>query len=152
MFAVVFFVRYYFYIEYSIDNVIGLDKAPDGRFLGVVSILSIWFIATANLITIFKPFFDVPALKTINKYFTPLAYLLGAICLPININMLMGPTFSQSIKFTSVMLAVEMGLGLALSINEWIKNPRIKKQGKNKYVRRLRCTGSGNDRIKCKNR
>ncbi len=127
LFALVFFVRYYFYVEYSIDNVIGLDKAPDGRFFGVVSILSIWFIATANLITIFKPFFDVPALKTINKYFTPLAYLLGAVCLPININMLMGPAFSQSIKFTSVMLALEMGLGLALSINEWIKNPRFEK-------------------------
>lgn len=129
-FLVVFIARYYFYIEYPIDHVIGLDSAPSGKFLGVVSILSIWFLALANCITLLKPFFEVPVLKTLTKYFSLPAYLLGGICISINVEMTMGPSYLEELKFTAVTFAVEVGLGLALSIYEWLKDLHFDKPNK----------------------
>jgi len=128
LFICVFFVRYYFYTEYVIDNVIGLDSAPDGRVWGVMSILSLCFLATANCLIMLKPFFKVDVTRVLIKYFAVPAYIFGGVCINQNVTLIMGP--SSDVRFTAVMFAIEIGFGLALSAYEWIKDFSFDKPNK----------------------
>ena len=129
-FVLVFVARYYFYREYAIDNIIGLENAPDGKFITVIAVISIWFSSMANSLIMLKPFFKVDALRIITKYFCVPAYILTAVMLPFNLKILMGANYATEWGFTAIMYAIEVGLALAISAYEWFKDFKLDKPKK----------------------
>ena len=131
----VFFARYYSYIEYPIDNVIGLSQGPDGAVATAFSLLSIWFTAAALCILLLKPYFEsVNTLGILTKYFCLPAYIFATAMAYFNIRLLMGPDYTQTMHFSAIMYAVELGLGLAISASEWMKYPKFDKPQKRWYT------------------
>ena len=134
VFLCVFVARYYSYIEYPIDNVIGLSSGPDGAAATFFSLLSVWFAAAALCILVLKPFFPgVTILKTLTKYFCLPAYVFATAMIYFNVRLLMGPDFWNGVRFPVIMYALECGLGIAVSAWEWVKSPVFDKPDRRSY-------------------
>ena len=132
VFVAVFVARYYSYIEYTVDGVVGLKNSPLTPFATVVTVLSVAFSQTAFLILALKPFYPCEFLRIMAKYFCLPAYVLYACIAPFTVTLLMGPTFSPY-AFSAVMLYVEIAFGLFLSAVEWVKEPSFNKPQKGCY-------------------
>ena len=58
--VVVFVARYYFYIEYPVDNIFGLEQSPlSSKFLTVLVLMSAAFMQVAFLILALAPFYKI---------------------------------------------------------------------------------------------
>ena len=132
VFVAVFVARYYSYIEYPVDGVVGLKNSPLTPFATVVTVLSVAFSQTAFLILSLKPFYPCEFLRIMAKYFCLPAYVLYACIAPFTVTLLMGPTFSPY-AFSAVMLYIEIAFGLFLSAVEWVKEPSFNKPQKGCY-------------------
>lgn len=125
VFSCVFFARYFFYLEYPIDHIIGLQSGACGKALTALSLICVWFSLAAFLTLVLSAFFqDVACTKPIIKYFCLPTYLVSIILTNYNIDFLMGPQFGpdflQPLSFSAVMYAIENGLGFALCLLKWL--------------------------------
>lgn len=119
LFVAVFIARYYFCIEYPVDNVIGLSQAPSSPFVTVVTVFSVCFSQASFCILALAPFFKCDFLKLLAKYFCFPAYILSAIMMPEMVKLIMGPETSI-FAFTAVMHYIEVAFGLVLSAFYWV--------------------------------
>ncbi len=130
IFLLIFLARYYFYIEYPIDNVTGLETDPSSPFATVLTVLNVAFSQTALCILVLSPFFKVDFFKTLIKYFCLPTYILSAVLMPNTVALLMGPETSV-FSFTAIMHYIEVAFGLFLSGLAWAKDFKFDKpQGK----------------------
>lgn len=120
--VVVFVARYYFYIEYPVDNIFGLEQSPlSSKFLTVLVLMSAAFMQVAFLILALAPFYKIDFLRLLVKYFCLPAYLLASALVPQTVKLLMGPEFSIY-GFSAIMHYVEVALGLFISLTYWLKD------------------------------
>ena len=130
VFLCVFVARYYFYIEYPIDAIVGLSKSPLKPFVTVLTVFNVAFMQTALCILILAPFFKCDFLRLLTKYFCFPAYLLAYALMPQTVTLLMGPQTSIY-SFSAIMHYVEVAFGLCLSIIGWFNDAKLDKpQGK----------------------
>lgn len=121
IFSCVFFARYFFYLDYPIDNIIGLQSGDCGKALTALSLICVWFSSAAFLTLVLSAFFqDVACTKPIIKYFCLPTYLASIILTNFNIVFLMGSQYLQSIRFTAVMYAIENAFGFSLCLLKWL--------------------------------
>ncbi len=132
IFVAIFFARYYSYIEYTISNVIGIENSPLGKFNTWVTIITVGLSQTAFCLSVLTPFFKSKFTQTLTKYFCLPAYLLATIMMPSVKTLLMGPEYPE-FGFSAVMLAIENGFGLFLSVFAWIKDFKFDKPQKDWY-------------------
>ncbi|MBQ3571881.1 MAG: YwaF family protein [Clostridia bacterium] len=129
IFIAVFIARYYFYIEYPIDNIKGISQSPLSPALTWITVLNVAFSQTAFCILTISAFIKRDFAKLLAKYFCLPTYILSAILMPCTVKLLMGPSVSEY-SFTAVMHYVEVAIGLFLSILEWIKDLRFNRPQK----------------------
>ena len=56
----VFVLRYYFYVEYPVDNLVGIENSPlSSKFLTVATVINVAFMQTAFLILVLAPFYKI---------------------------------------------------------------------------------------------
>ena len=105
----VFVLRYYFYVEYPVDNLVGIENSPlSSKFLTVLTVINVAFMQTAFL-------------RLLAKYFCLPAYILASLLVPQTVRLLMGPSASIY-RFSAIMHYIEVALGIFISITYWIKD------------------------------
>ena len=76
----VFVARYYFYVEYPVDNLVGIENSPlSSKFLTVLTVINVAFMQTAFLILLLAPFYKIEFLRLLAKYFCLPAYILASL-------------------------------------------------------------------------
>ena len=118
----VFIARYYFYVEYPVDNLVGIENSPlSSKFLTVLTVINVAFMQTAFLILLLAPFYKIEFLRLLAKYFCLPAYILASLLVPQTVRLLMGPSASIY-RFSAIMHYIEVALGIFISITYWIKD------------------------------
>ena len=122
IFVAIYVARYYFYVEYPIDNVFGLDQTPlSSKFATVLVLLSVAFTQVSFCVLALAPFYKIDFLKLFAKYFCLPAYILASALVPHTVDLLMGPEFSDY-GFSAIMHCIEVAFGLFLSLTYWLKD------------------------------
>ena len=125
LYGVLLFVRLFANVA-LIQSTKGLNISspfgPQGSHLAFMSIMLIWLIFTAQLTTVTHAFFEkhVPLVTPIVKYFAPVVYLLSIIALPM-LNRAMDGDLADGFYWRSLIFAIELGVGLALSTFELVR-------------------------------
>ncbi len=126
LYGAIFFVRS-FGGRYLIQEAVGLNVnspfGPHGALSALGSVLLIWLIYTVQLAMVTYVFFDkhVPLVKPIIKYVTPVVYLLSLIAIPM-MNRAMDGDLADGFHWRSLIFAIEIGIGLGLSVHELAKD------------------------------
>ena len=126
LFIAVFIARYYLYIEYPVDNVVGLKQSPLKSFETWLVVLNVALSQTAFCILAIAPFIKCGFTKVLAKYFCLPVYILSFALMPKTVTLLMGPETSVY-RFSAIMLYVEVALGLVISAIEWAKDFKFNK-------------------------
>lgn len=116
----VFFVRYMCVDRHGIiNNLKGVSMLKELGYTGfdaVLCILGLWFSVTAFLICACKPFFNLKFLSALVKYFVPIAAI---IILAEGEKFLLISFVLEENSLFEVMISIELGLWLAISLKEW---------------------------------
>lgn len=114
--VVVFIIRLLSYITKATEP-IGLDQSPlDGKFLTIITLLSIWLNYVALLVVMMRGFYSLRILRLLTKYFAPFVFWLNLILLKPTLIILQG---NANFSLLNVLLIVELALGSAISIFYW---------------------------------
>ena len=125
-YGIIFFVRC-FGGKYLIQETVGLNISspfgPQGSLSALGSVLLIWLLFTVQLAMVTYVFFEkhLPLVKTIVRYVAPLVYALSLIAIPM-LNRAMDGDLADGFHWRSLIFAIELGIGLALSVYELISN------------------------------
>ena len=124
-FAAIFLIRYFSIRNlqtisdyYTVFESFGGYQKP---FLNSVGNICLWFEITAAIFIFLRPFFKFKTSIWYVKYFSTITYIVCFICLLPMLSMIQG---SYNVSFTGVMLAIELGAGLAISIYYHLKDLR----------------------------
>lgn len=123
VFAAIFLVRYFSFRNlqtisdyYSVFESFGGYQNP---FLNTIGNLCLWFEITAAIFIFLRPFFKFKTSIWYVKYFSITTYLICLIAFLPMLSMIQG---TYNFSFTGVMLAIEVGSGLAISIYYHLKD------------------------------
>ena len=122
-----FIARFYSHHEYPIDNIKGLLQSPISPALTVLAVISTWMGLAAAMVMMLRPFFKIPALTEVAKWFCTPAFILMAVMLVPNAKVMIGPDSVERMAFPVIMYSIEAALGLTLSLTEWFKHPLSEK-------------------------
>ncbi len=112
--------------KFKIIDVIGLNVnspfGPQGNASVLGSVILLWLIYTAQLAIITYPFFDkhVPLVAPVVRYATPVIYTASLVALPM-LNRALDGDISEGLHYRLIVFAVEIGVGLALSLFELVR-------------------------------
>ena len=100
---------------------------PKGSALALISVLLIWLIYTLQLAIVTHAFFEkhVPLVSAIVKYVGTATYALSLIALPV-LNRAMDGDLADGFHWRNLIFAIEVGVGLALSLYELIAGAKRK--------------------------
>ena len=122
--------------EYAIQNTVGLNIyspfGAQGSASAFMSTVLIWLIFTAQLVNVTYAFFEehLPRVTPIVRYVTPVIYALSIIAIPM-LNRAMDADLAGTFHWRSLIFALELGVGLALSLSylfDGIKIEQTRKQ------------------------
>ncbi len=134
IYMVLFFVRS-LGGQFKIIDLIGLNVSspfgPQGNAYAAISVIMLWLIYTAQLALITYPFFDkhIPLVAPTVRYASPVIYTLSLIALPV-LNRALDGDLADGIHYRLIIFALEIGVGLALSLFELISAKPEKLTGK----------------------
>ena len=131
-FVAIFFARYYSYVEYPVNNIVGIANSPIGPINSWLTIISVGLAQTAFCVLALAPFFKSKFTKTLTKYFCLPVYIFATIMMPSVRTLLMGPKYPE-FGFSAIMLAIENGFGLFICCYAWLKDFKFDKPDKNWY-------------------
>ena len=94
---------------------------PHGSVNTLISVILLWLIYAVMLAIVTYPFFDkhVPLVKPIVRYAAPVVYVLSLAALPI-LNRALDGDLADTLHYRLIFLALEIGVGLALSAFELV--------------------------------
>ncbi len=129
--ALVFALRY-LSGEIALVNTRGLNiHSPFGTdgtaiALTLFSSFTIWATFVAYTLLITYPFYQdkIKSLTPLVKFFGVIVYLLNFITITIQIQAMGGKNALDSITLQGVFFSIEIGLGLVICVNTWIKNAK----------------------------
>ncbi len=131
LYGAVFFVRI-LGGDYHISFTTGLNVStnpdfptpfgPTGQVQAFLSAILIWLIFAVQLLLVTYPFFEkhLPRLKPLVKYATPAVYLISVCAFPM-IAKAMDGALSDGFYWRTLILAIELGIGLGCSLYDFIK-------------------------------
>jgi len=128
--GVLFFVRS-FGGDYAIRHTVGLNNyspfGAQGSLQAFASVILIWLIFTVQLTTVTYVFFDehVPRITPIVRYIAPAVYAISLIALPM-LNRAMDAELASVFHWRSLIFALEVGVGLGLSLVHLFDGVKIK--------------------------
>jgi len=106
----------------ALQNTVGLNiQSPfgaQGSAQAFMSAMLLWFIFTMQVLLSTYPFFEkhLPRVTPIMRYFAPLVYLLALLSLPM-LNRAAGADLADSFFWRDLVFALEVGVGLGLSVS-----------------------------------
>ena len=134
LYGVLLFLREFGGI-FAIEKTIALNQyspfGPQGSLSALVTVLLIWLIYAAQLVTVMYPFFKdrVPLAAPVARYFAPAVYAVAFAALPLLCRGLDGD-LSEAFYWRLFVFALEIGVGLALSVFNMLDGKREKYSGK----------------------
>ena len=129
LYGVIFFVRI-LGGRMALQATIGLNVySPFGAQGSVKAFLSavlIWLIFSAQLVIVTYPFFEkhLPRVTPIARYFAPFVYAVSIIAIPM-LNRAMDSSLADGFHWRSLIFAIELGIGLALSVTYLLDGVKI---------------------------
>ena len=120
LYGALFFVRY-MGGDYALQSTIALNQyspfGPSGSVSALFSVLLLWLLYAAQLVTITYPFFknSVREITPIAKYLSPAIYAISFISMPVICRALDGE-LADTLHWRLVIFSLEIGVGLALSL------------------------------------
>ncbi len=111
--------------RFLISKTIGLNVyspfGPQGNGSALLSVILLWLIFTAQLAVVIYPFFEkhVPLVRPVVRYAGTAVYLLSLICLP-TLNRALDGDLADGMHYRLIIFALEIGVGLALSVFELV--------------------------------
>ena len=108
---------------------------PQGTFLSLMGELCIWLIIPANILLFMRAFSKEKTASWFVKFISLPIILISIICLyPMTINMIgVNNTAFSDMKLVEIMLPIELGATLALSVYYFVKDWKVR-IGKPEYV------------------
>ncbi len=137
LYGALFFVRY-IGGEMKIQNTLGLNISspfgPQGQLLVVISCILIWLLFAMQLAMVLNPFLHkvVPLAAPVIKYAVPVTYISAFALLPV-LNRAMNGDQASGFHWRLLIFAIEIGVGLALSVYGFL-NIKCEKQSKKQWV------------------
>ncbi len=116
------------------SNGVATPFGPQGQAVTFFAALLLWLIYTVQLLLVTYPFFEkhLPRLKPIVKFVTPAVYLISACAFPILAKAIDGDK-ANGFHWRLLIFAIEIGLGLAVSIHQSM-NTKYERQTKKQWV------------------
>ncbi|MBQ8303029.1 MAG: YwaF family protein [Clostridia bacterium] len=137
-YGVLFFVRTLGGVPH-IQDTVGLNVyspfGPQGSGLALLSILLIWLIYTVQLANITFPFFEkhLSVVTPIIRFVTPVVYAVSLASIPV-LNRALDGDLANVFHYRLLVLAIEIGVGLGLSIFQFIDLKGVK-LGKTEWLK-----------------
>ena len=134
VYGILFFVRI-FGGEYALQSTVGLNNyspfGAQGSLSAFASAVLIWLIYAVQLALVTYVFFEkhLPRVTPIVRYATPAVYVLSIIALPMLCRALDGE-LAASFHWRSLIFALELGVGLGLSLIHLFDGLKIKQTGR----------------------
>ena len=133
-YGVLFFVRDFGGL-YALQDTIGLNIkspfGPQGSALAFMSAVLMWLIFVVQLANVTYAFFEkhIPRVTPIVRYASPAVYTLAFIAIPM-LNRAMDGDLADGFHWRSLIFALEIGVGLALSLVHLLDGIRIQQTAK----------------------
>ena len=134
IYGAVFFVRNFGGV-YLIRYTVGLNNnspfGPKGAPYTFASAIIIWLILAVQLVLVSYPFFEkhLPRVTPIIRYASAPVYALSIAALPM-LNRAMDGDLGGAFHYRSLVFAIELGIGLALSVTYLLDGVKIKQTRK----------------------
>jgi ABC-2 type transport system ATP-binding protein len=95
---------------------------PQGAANTAISVILLWLIYAVMLALVTYPFFDkhIPLVKPIVRFAAPVVYALSLAALPL-LNRALDGEIADTLHYRLVIMALEIGTGLALSLFELVR-------------------------------
>ena len=129
-YSVLFFIRS-FGGAYALQSTIGLNVyspfGVKGSSLAFMSAMLMWLIFTVQLVNVTYVFFEkhLPRVTPIIRYVSTAVYALGIVALPM-LNRAMDGDLADGFHWRSLVFALELGVGLSLSLIHLLDGVKIK--------------------------
>ena len=134
LYGILFFVRDFGGL-YALQNTIGLNIyspfGAQGSALAFMSAVLMWLIFTVQLVNVTYVFFEehLPRVTPIVRYVSTPVYALAIIAIPM-LNRAMDGDLADGFHWRSLIFALELGVGLALSLVHLLDGVRIRQTNK----------------------
>ena len=134
VYGVLFFVRA-FGGKYAIQETVGLNVyspfGAQGGLLAFASIVLLWLLFTVQLTLVTYTFFEdhLPLITPIIRYVTTAVYAVSLIALPI-LTRAMDGDLASVFHWRSLVFALEIGVGLGLSVTYLLDGVKIRQTAK----------------------
>ena len=134
IYGILFFVRI-FGGEYALQSTVGLNNyspfGAQGSLSAFASAVLIWLIYAVQLALVTYVFFEkhLPRVTPIVRYATPAVYVLSIVALPM-LNRALDGELAASFHWRSLIFALELGVGLGLSLIHLFDGLKIKQTGR----------------------
>ena len=114
-------------IEYTVGLNVSSPFGPQGSVATFFSAIIIWLIFATQVLLVTYPFFEehLPRVKPIIHYFAPVVYTIAIAAIPM-LNQAMDRELPRSFHFRSLVFAIELGVGLGLTLFQLYGEPKIK--------------------------
>ena len=114
-------------IEYTVGLNVSSPFGPQGSVATFFSAIIIWLIFATQVLLVTYPFFEehLPRVKPIIHYFAPVVYAIAIAAIPM-LNQAMDRELPRSFHFRSLVFAIELGVGLGLTLFQLYGEPKIK--------------------------
>lgn len=134
LYSAVFFVRYMGGVM-KLQSTVGLNVyspfGAHGSLKTFASAMLIWLIFAVQLLLVTYPFFEkhIPRATPIVRYVAPALYAISIIAIPM-LNRAMDGDLADTFHWRSLVFAIELGIGFALSLVHLLDGVKIKQTGR----------------------
>ena len=134
LYGVVFFVRDFGGV-YALQSTLGLNIyspfGAQGSAPAFMSAMLIWLIFALQLVLVTYAFFEehLPRVTPIVRYACPAVYAISIIAIPM-LNRAMDADLADGFHWRNLVFAIELGIGLALSVRYLLDGVKVQQTGK----------------------
>ncbi len=130
LYGALFFVRIFggdFLISETLKLNIYSPFGVNGGMLSILAALLLWLIFTVQLAVVTYPFFEkhIPLVAPTVRFVAPIVYAVSVIALPI-LNKALDGELSGGFHYRLLIFALELGLGLAVSLSHLFRGSKAK--------------------------